>query len=77
MGLSLSYAFALTGTTVFLARWYSSLANYIVSVERIKQYMNIPSQPPAIIDDKRPPTSWPQKGRIELLDLKVRKEPSL
>ncbi|KAK4427310.1 ABC transporter C family member 8 [Sesamum alatum] len=76
VGLSLSYAFALTGTQVFLSRWYSSLANYIVSVERIKQYMHIPPEPPAIIEDKRPPTSWPPKGRIELLDLKIRYRPN-
>ncbi|GFQ01426.1 ABC transporter c family member 8 [Phtheirospermum japonicum] len=70
VGLSLSYAFALTGTKVFLSRWYSSLANYIISVERIKQYMHIPPEPPAIVEDNRPPTSWPQKGTIELWDLK-------
>lgn len=71
VGLSLSYAFALTGTQVFLSRWYSSLSNYIVSVERIKQYMHIPPQPPAVIPENRPPPSWPLKGRVELLDLKV------
>ncbi|XP_042018876.1 ABC transporter C family member 10-like, partial [Salvia splendens] len=71
VGLSLSYAFALTGMQVFLSRWYSSLANYIVSVERIKQYMNIPPEPLAVIPDNRPPASWPQKGRIELLELKI------
>ncbi|KAI3455540.1 hypothetical protein Pfo_012203 [Paulownia fortunei] len=76
VGLSLSYAFALTGTQVFLSRWYGSLANYIVSVERIKQYMHIPPEPPAIVADKRPPTSWPPKGRIELLDLKIRYRPN-
>lgn len=76
VGLSLSYAFALTNTQVFLSRWYSSLANYIVSIERIKQYMHIPSEPPAIIADNRPPTSWPTKGRIELLDLKIRYRPN-
>ncbi|KAH6758066.1 multidrug resistance-associated protein 6 [Perilla frutescens var. hirtella] len=76
VGLCLSYAFALTGTQVFLSRWYSSLANYIVSVERIKQYMHIPPEPPAIIADNRPPTSWPLKGRIELLDLKIRYRPN-
>ncbi|KAL0354577.1 UNVERIFIED_CONTAM: ABC transporter C family member 8 [Sesamum radiatum] len=76
VGLSLSYAFALTGTQVFVSRWYSSLANYIVSMERIKQYMHIPSEPPAIIEDQRPPTSWPPKGRIELLDLKIRYRPN-
>ncbi|KAK4479578.1 hypothetical protein RD792_015096 [Penstemon davidsonii] len=72
VGLSLSYAFALTGTQVFLSRWFSNLANYIVSVERIKQFMHIPPEPPAIIGDNRAPASWPSKGRIELLDLKIR-----
>ncbi|KAG8369373.1 hypothetical protein BUALT_Bualt14G0004500 [Buddleja alternifolia] len=76
VGLSLSYAFALTGTQVFLTRWYSSLANYIVSVERIKQYMHVTPEPPSVIADKRPPTSWPSNGRIELLDLKIRYRPN-
>lgn len=57
---------------MFLSRWYSSFANYIVSVERIKQYMHIPPQPPAVVADKRPPSMWPPKGRIDMLDLKVR-----
>lgn len=71
VGLSLSYALALTNTQVFLSRWYSSLANYVISAERIKQFMCIPPEPPAIVEDNRPPLSWPTKGRIELLDLKV------
>ncbi|KAG6398089.1 hypothetical protein SASPL_139540 [Salvia splendens] len=64
VGLCLSYAFALTSTQVFLLRWYSSFANYIVSVERIKQYMQIPPRAPAVIADKRPPSLWPRKERI-------------
>lgn len=76
VGLSLSYALSLTSTQVFLARWYCSLANYIISVERIKQFMHIPPEPPAIVHEKRPPTSWPSKGRIELHDLKIRYRPN-
>ncbi|MCD7462624.1 ATP-binding cassette sub- C member 8 [Datura stramonium] len=72
IGLSLSYALALTSTQVFLSRWYSNLANYVISAERIKQFMRIPPEPPAIVEDNRPPSSWPTKGRIELLDLKIR-----
>lgn len=71
VGLSLSYALSLTGTQVFLTRWYCNLSNYIVSVERIKQFMHIPSEPEAIVEDHRPPPPWPSKGRIELEDLKV------
>ncbi|KAF5943789.1 hypothetical protein HYC85_017866 [Camellia sinensis] len=55
-----------------MIRWYSSLANYIISVERIKQFMHIPPEPPAIVEDRRPPSSWPSKGRIDLQDLRVR-----
>ncbi|KAH6798573.1 multidrug resistance-associated protein 6 [Perilla frutescens var. frutescens] len=76
VGLCLSYAFALTGIQVFLSRWYSSLANYIVSVERIKQYMHIPPQPPSVVVDNRAPASWPMEGRIQLLDLKIRYRPN-
>ncbi|KAK4754038.1 hypothetical protein SAY87_002142 [Trapa incisa] len=72
VGLSLSYALSLTNTQVFLTRWSCNLSNYIVSVERIKQFMHIPSEPEAIVEDHRPPSTWPSKGRIELEDLKIR-----
>ncbi|CAL5414148.1 unnamed protein product [Camellia sinensis] len=71
VGLSLSYALALTSTQVFMIRWYNSLANYIILVERIKQFMHIPPEPPAIVEDRRPPSSWPSKGRIDLQDLRA------
>ncbi|KAF7124904.1 hypothetical protein RHSIM_Rhsim12G0042900 [Rhododendron simsii] len=71
VGLSLSYALVLTFALVFFTQWYSSLCNYIISVERIKQFMNIPPEPPAIVEDKRPPFSWPSEGKIELQDLKL------
>ncbi|XP_030490551.2 ABC transporter C family member 8 [Cannabis sativa] len=76
VGLSLSYALSLTGTQIFLTRWYCNLANYIVSVERIKQFMHIPEEPPAIIEGSRPPSSWPTMGRIELQSLKIRYRPN-
>lgn len=72
VGLSLSYALALTNAQVFLTRWYCSLANYVISVERIKPYMHIPPEPPAVVENNRPPSSWPSKGRIELKDVKIR-----
>ncbi|GKC80028.1 ABC transporter C family member 8-like protein [Tanacetum coccineum] len=54
VGLSLSYALALTNAHVFLTRWYCGLANYVISVERIKQYMHIPPEPPAAVEKNRP-----------------------
>nr|QTX16888.1 ABCC8 [Echinochloa colona] len=75
-GLCLSYALTLTSAQVFLTRFYSYLENYIISVERIKQYMHLPAEPPAIIPENRAPTSWPQEGRIDLQDLKIRYRPN-
>ncbi|KAL9244577.1 hypothetical protein vseg_018344 [Gypsophila vaccaria] len=76
VGMSLSYALALSGTHVFLTWWYCNLDTYIISVERIKQFMHLEAEPPAIIEQNRPPPTWPYKGRIELQELKVRYRPN-
>ncbi|KAJ3693838.1 hypothetical protein LUZ60_009318 [Juncus effusus] len=72
MGLCLSYALTLSSAQVFLTRFYSNLENYIISVERIKQFMHIPSEPPAVVPNNRPPPSWPSEGRIDLQNLKIK-----
>ncbi|KAE8667111.1 hypothetical protein F3Y22_tig00112443pilonHSYRG00011 [Hibiscus syriacus] len=72
VGLSLSYALSLTGTQIFASRWYCSLSNYLISVERIKQFIYIPEEPPETIEDNRPPSSWPSTGRVELQELEIR-----
>lgn len=71
MGLSLSYALSLTRSQIYFTKWSCSLSNFIISVERIMQFMQIPQEPPKILEDKRPPSSWPSKGRIEFQALKV------
>ncbi|ERN09041.1 hypothetical protein AMTR_s02462p00000820, partial [Amborella trichopoda] len=72
VGLSLSYSLSLNTCQTFLTRWQCTLANYIISVERLKQFTNLPSEPAAIVDDHRPPHSWPAKGRIDFQDLKIK-----
>ncbi|CAI8612535.1 unnamed protein product [Vicia faba] len=76
VGLSLSYAFNLTGAQIFWSRWFSNLSNYIISVERIKQFIHIPVEPPAIVDNNRPPSSWPSKGKIDLQGLEIKYRPN-
>ncbi|TVU17083.1 hypothetical protein EJB05_33096, partial [Eragrostis curvula] len=76
LGLCLSYALTLSSAQVFLTRFYSNLENYIISVERIKQFMHLPAEPPAVISDRRPPPSWPSKGRIDLENLRVKYRPN-
>lgn len=43
----------------------------MVSVERIKQFSNIPSEAEWLIEDCLPTPNWPNKGDIEIIDLKV------
>ncbi|XP_044975153.1 ABC transporter C family member 8-like isoform X3 [Hordeum vulgare subsp. vulgare] len=71
LGLCLSYALTLSSAQVFLTRFYSNLENYMISVERIKQFMHLPSEPPAVISDRRPAPSWPSEGKINLENLRV------
>ncbi|EOA39482.1 hypothetical protein CARUB_v10008087mg [Capsella rubella] len=71
-GLAVTYGLNLNGR---LSRWilsFCKLENKIISIERIYQYSQILGESPAIIEDFRPPSSWPETGTIELLDVKVR-----
>jgi len=45
------------------------------SVERIKEYEDLPQERPAIIDEKRPPAGWPREGGIELQHVHMRYRP--
>ncbi|WCJ38230.1 ABC transporter C family member 5 [Euphorbia peplus] len=71
-GLAVTYGLNLNAR---LSRWilsFCKLENKIISIERIYQYSQITSEAPSIIEDSRPPVSWPENGTIDLTDLKVR-----
>ena len=71
-GLAVTYGLNLNAR---MSRWilsFCKLENRIISVERIYQYCRLPSEAPLVIENCRPPSSWPQNGNIELIDLKVR-----
>ncbi|GLJ26358.1 hypothetical protein SUGI_0507790 [Cryptomeria japonica] len=72
VGMALSYGLSMNMSLVFSIQNQCTLANYIVSVERIKQYMCIPREAPALIESSRPPKDWPSHGKVELQDLKIR-----
>lgn len=70
-GLAVTYGLNLNAR---LSRWilsFCKLENKIISIERIHQYCQIPSEALPIIENCRPPPSWPENGTIELIDLKV------
>ncbi|XP_044492293.1 ABC transporter C family member 5-like [Mangifera indica] len=71
-GLAVTYGLNLNAR---LSRWilsFCKLENKIISIERIYQYSQIPSEAPPFVEDSRPSSSWPENGTIQLIDLKVR-----
>ncbi|CCO28319.1 ATP-dependent bile acid permease [Rhizoctonia solani AG-1 IB] len=40
-------------------RFWTELEQSLNSVERVQEYLDLPSEPPAIIESNRPPAAWP------------------
>ncbi|KAJ9679716.1 hypothetical protein PVL29_021588 [Vitis rotundifolia] len=75
IGMAMSYGLSLNMSLVFSIQNQCILANYIISVERLNQYMHIPSEAPEVIEGSRPPPNWPAVGRVEIHDLQIRYRP--
>ena len=71
IGMALSYGLSLNSSLVFSIQNQCTLANQIISVERLNQYMHIPSEAPEVIEGNRPPVNWPAEGKVEVHDLEV------
>ncbi|RVW43219.1 ABC transporter C family member 10 [Vitis vinifera] len=76
IGMALSYGLSVNVFLVFSVQSQCLLANMIVSVERLEQFMNIPSEAPAVMESYQPPLSWPAIGEVEIYDLKVKYRPN-
>ncbi|URE05918.1 ABC transporter transmembrane region [Musa troglodytarum] len=68
-GLAVTYGLSLNMIQTWVIWNLCSLENGIISVERILEYTNIPSEPPLVIDESRPDHIWPSEGEIDLLNL--------
>lgn len=71
IGMALSYGLSLNMSLVFSIQNQCILANQIISVERLNQYMHVSSEAPEVVESNRPAPDWPTVGRVELQDLKV------
>ena len=69
--MSLSYGLSLSNNLVRAIQKQCNIANDIISVERLYQYMHIPSEGPQVIEGSRPTTYWPAVGKVEIQDLQV------
>ena len=55
-----------------LVRMATELETQLVSVERVLQYVDLQVEAPPVILATMPPSDWPQRGAIEMKDLKLR-----
>ncbi|XP_047314972.1 ABC transporter C family member 4-like [Impatiens glandulifera] len=72
VGLALSYGLSLNGVMFFAVYMTCSVEKYMVAVERIKQFIRIPSEPEWCKPESLPSPDWPIRGDIEIQKLKVR-----
>ncbi|KAK0598069.1 hypothetical protein LWI29_031332 [Acer saccharum] len=72
VGMALSYGLSLNMSLIFSIQNQCTITNYIISVERLNQYMHIPSEAPEVIEDNRPPPNWPAVGKVDICDLQIR-----
>lgn len=76
-GLAVTYGLNLNMLQAWVIWTLCDLENKIISVERILQYTNIPSESPLIIEANRPDHDWPSNGEVNLHDLQVRYAPHM
>ncbi|KAF9106720.1 hypothetical protein BGX27_009048 [Mortierella sp. AM989] len=74
-GLSLSYSLTFTDHVLWLVRLYSNNEMNMNSVERVREYMDLPQEPPAVIEGSRPPPGWPNNGEIQVENLVMQYSP--
>nr|XP_023018988.1 multidrug resistance-associated protein 4-like [Leptinotarsa decemlineata] len=67
IGLSITQAISLTGIFQHFLRQWSEFVNQMTSVERIQEYADI--IPEQDIITKSPPKSWPDRGRIDFVNV--------
>ncbi|CAI8617007.1 unnamed protein product [Vicia faba] len=75
-GLVATYGLNLNVLQAWVIWNLCNVENKMISVERILQFSNIPSEAPLVIQDNRPEPEWPKEGKIELHNLHIQYEPA-
>ncbi|KAF7355119.1 ATP-dependent bile acid permease [Mycena sanguinolenta] len=80
-GLCITSAMTFSRLTFGACRVYTELQVNLNAVERVANYLEIPQEPPAVIESNRPPAYWPSsstnKDLLVVEDLEVKYAPNL
>ncbi|XP_009594769.2 ABC transporter C family member 10-like isoform X2 [Nicotiana tomentosiformis] len=76
IGMAFSYGLSLNTILVWSVQCECTIANSIISVERLEQYMRLPSEATEVAQINHPLPGWPTRGKVEIRDLKVRYRPN-
>jgi ATP-binding cassette, subfamily C (CFTR/MRP), member 1 len=77
IGLAMSYALQITQTLNWMVRLSVEVETNIVSVERVLEYTELPSEAEEVISSNRPAPTWPSKGVVNFNDYSMRYRPGL
>ncbi|KAL1967684.1 hypothetical protein VTN77DRAFT_2941 [Rasamsonia byssochlamydoides] len=77
VGLAMSYALQITQSLNWIVRQTVEVETNIVSVERVLEYANLPSEAPDVIFKNRPGISWPAHGGVVFQNYSTRYRPGL
>ncbi|KAF8533369.1 P-loop containing nucleoside triphosphate hydrolase protein [Trichophaea hybrida] len=71
-GLSLTYAITFTENVLWVVRLYAVNEQNMNSMERVREYLEVEQEAPEIIEDNRPPASWPDNGNVSFKNYSTR-----
>jgi ABC-type multidrug transport system fused ATPase/permease subunit len=63
-GLSLTYAITFSDNVLWVVRLYATNEQNMNSVERIREYLEVEQEAAEIVENNRPPTTWPDQGAV-------------
>ncbi|KAF7321090.1 ABC bile acid [Mycena chlorophos] len=66
-GLAISSALNFTTSVYWTCYYWTQLELDLNSVERVVEYLDLPQEPPAIIESSRPPAYWPSSAANDSL----------
>ncbi|THU84317.1 multidrug resistance-associated ABC transporter [Dendrothele bispora CBS 962.96] len=66
-GVCITSALSFTGSVYWACRFWTGLELDLNSVERVVEYLDLPQEPPAVIESSRPPAYWPSSSRNDSL----------